>query len=103
VVLTGQLTAQVPRAAGDTTEAPGAATVGQARSMRTATAVQPTWVFSNEYRTTLRAEAAPLELAFTGSEVVQVALPSGIVLLLAGLALLVWIRRGRAEHGRHRA
>jgi uncharacterized membrane protein len=103
VVLTNQLTAQVPRADGDTTEAPGAATVGQTRSMRTATAVQPTWVFSNEYRTTLRAEAAPLELAFTGSEVVQVALPSGIVLLLAGLVLLVWIRRRRAEHGRHRA
>lgn len=122
VVILGQVKGQVTRADGDTV-APGAATTGQtgaeAATENTITArvndadtvesvampSKPVWVFSTEVRTTIKAEPAPIELAFTGSEITQIVLPAGILLLLSGLVLLVWIKRRRKddEQGRHRA
>lgn len=120
VVMLGQVKGQVARADGDSTSQ-GEATTGQtgaeSESENTVTALdtettepvattnKPVWVFSTEVRTTVKAEPAPIELAFTGSEITQVVLPAGIVLLLAGAVLLIWIQRRRKddEQGRHRA
>ena len=120
VVLVGRVKGQVTRADGDAATAAGGITTGQTGaaeqtgpSARTAVPVaaagKPVWVFSGLVRTTITAEPtpvvpAPIELAFTGSEITQVALPVGIVLLLAGAVLLVWVRRRRkdTEAGRHR-
>lgn len=121
VVLIGQVKGQVTRADGATVQEPGAASTGQtdtANSITTTAAadvvdvdpaaaqVKPVWVFSTEVRTIVQAEPAPIELAFTGSEITRVVLPAGIVLLLAGLVLLLWVRRRRQDgddQARHRA
>lgn len=126
VVLVGQVKGQVSRTDGDSVEEPGKASTGQIEAPEatvTSTAVEPTaaeqtgeqklqqlrkpvWVFSTEVRTTVAAEPAPIELAFTGTEIVQVAVPASIVGLLTGLLLLLWSRRRRTERerdGRHRA
>ncbi|MBT1675116.1 DUF7507 domain-containing protein [Curtobacterium aurantiacum] len=113
VVFVGQVAGHAPRADGSSTEAPGAASTGQlapvsttrgAASAGSATA-EPVWVFSERVRTTLTVEpapvvpaaAGPLELAFTGSEILMVGVPSAIVLLLAGAVLMLRQRHRAAS------
>lgn len=128
VVLLGQVKGQVTRADGDTVEEPGTATTGQTstdagtENTITTTAApaapsaeqsgaeklqqlrKPVWVFSTEVQTTIKAEPAPIELAFTGTEITQIAVPASIVALLGGLVLLLWSRRRKQDgEGRHRA
>ncbi|MFJ2977365.1 hypothetical protein ACIPEP_00780 [Curtobacterium sp. NPDC087082] len=123
VVLLGQVKGQVTRADGDTVT-DGQASTGQTDTENAITTMaaeqsgaeklqqlrKPVWVFSTEVRTTIDAEPAPVELAFTGSEITQVAVPASIVGLLGGLVLLLWARRRRSgddnesdAQARHRA
>ncbi|ROS78287.1 putative secreted protein [Curtobacterium sp. PhB130] len=105
VVTVGRVKGSVTRADGETVEAPGAADTTQSgvRTRAAAVANGRVWVFSQELRTVAKAELEPQqvegtepdELAFTGSEITAVVLPAGIVLLLAGLTLLVYVRRRR--------
>lgn len=53
-------------------------------------------VFSNEVTKKIPA-AAPIELAFTGSEVLTIAVPIAIVLVLAGLVLWLYTNRRRNQ------
>ena len=117
LVLDGQLKGQVLRGDGATVEPGGAASTGQhtaaPTSARTttatttdearATSTRPVWVFSERIRTVVPVAAPPappVELAFTGTGVVAIAVPAAVVLLLAGLVLLLAVRR-RREEARH--
>ena len=113
VVLVGQVAGHAPRADGATTEAPGAASTGQDAPVATTsvaagaagTTSEPVWVFSERIRTTLPVEptpvvaasAGPLELAFTGSEILMIGVPAAIVLLLGGAVLLLRQRRRSSD------
>jgi hypothetical protein len=121
LVLDGQLMGQVHRGDGATVEPGGAASTGQhtaaptsARSAATvttagatttaatsdearATPSRPVWVFSERIRTVVPVATPPAELAFTGTEVVAIAVPAAVVLLLAGLVLLLAVRRRQEE------
>jgi uncharacterized membrane protein len=121
LVLDGQLTGRVLRGDGATVEPGGTASTGQhtaaptsARAAATvttaaatttaatqdearATPSRPVWVFSERIRTVVPVATPPAELAFTGTEVVAIAVPATVVLLLAGLVLLLAVRRRRQE------
>ncbi len=113
VVIVGQVTGTVARADGDTVvesdvttqqtggtstfAGTGIATGAVGGSATTGAAPQGAEVSSERVRTIVRAEPTPIELAFTGSSVLAVALPAAIVLLLGGAVLLVWIRRSRRK------
>jgi hypothetical protein len=68
-----------------------------------AVAPRTVWVFSDVVRTVIAVESAPMApaapdaLAFTGTELVAVAVPSAVLLLIAGLVLLATLRRRRAD------
>lgn len=115
VVFVGQVAGHAPRVNGLSTEAPGAASTGQLAPVSTTreaasagtAAAEPVWVFSERVRTILPVEptpvvpaaAGPLELAFTGSEILMVGVPAAIVLLLAGAVLLLRQRRRAGSGG----
>lgn len=114
VVLVGQVQGKIARADGDSAVQSGTTTgqaaapavdhgehaattiaVMSAAAAPSVVADEQASVVSAEVRTVVRAEPAPAELAFTGSDVVRVALPGGVVLLLGGALLLVWAQRRR--------
>lgn len=115
VVLVGQVEGRVARADGDSvvesdatteqtgTRRTGAATVSATTGNGSATgsggAQQGATVSSEQVRTVVRAEPAPVELAFTGSEVLRTAVPAGVVLLLGGVLLLLRTQRRRRGAG----
>ncbi|WP_186317668.1 hypothetical protein [Curtobacterium sp. 9128] len=66
-----------------------------ARAATPAVAQKTVWVFSKEITKKFVVEAAPQELAFTGTNVVMIGLPVAIVVLLLGLVLLLAARNAR--------
>lgn len=121
VLFRSQAAGRVTRADGTTEQVRGSATTGQTDghaaaplaaappSAATSTAIdqgagsaasleaRPVRVSSQVVRNAVPVEALPGALAFTGSEVLRVALPTGIVLLLGGVLLLAWSRRRRRD------
>jgi hypothetical protein len=66
-----------------------------ARTVTPAVAQKTVWVFSNEITKKFTVEAAPQELAFTGTNIVMIGVPAAIVVLLLGLVLLLAAQRAR--------
>jgi len=64
-------------------------------SARSAAPQKTVWVFSKEITKKFTVEAAPQELAFTGTNIVMIGVPAAIVVLLLGLVLLLAAQRAR--------
>jgi uncharacterized membrane protein len=62
---------------------------------RSAAPQKTVWVFSKEITKKFTVEAAPQELAFTGTNIVMIGVPAAIVVLLLGLVLLLAAQRAR--------
>ncbi|MFJ3382379.1 hypothetical protein ACIPJ2_18430 [Curtobacterium sp. NPDC090217] len=62
---------------------------------RAAAPQKTVWVFSKEITKKFTVEAAPQELAFTGTNIVMIGVPAAIVVLLLGLVLLLATQRAR--------